>query len=235
MSPQVPPPDSSDSPITDNVLSDELSLAREHGLNDPNHPLPSLLAVARVLSSKSTDPEKIEDAVTQAIGCLGGKDADALMALMGFTHDTRGLRVKPRREKAAELAGHITYEGFRTRRERALLPAVAGHLSGLVRERRMADRIASFETASDTQRSVSASMLTSSDNNATVIPTVEEEANGDQEESQVVMPSLVEHHRIPWSTSRLMPIAFVVSLIVAVSTLSSPFGLVVTLLGPARL
>ncbi len=148
MEPQVPPPEAPDSPITDAVLRAELSLAREHGLDDPDHPLPNLLAVARILSAKPTDAEQIEDAITQAIGILGGDDAKALLALMGFTDDTRGLRVRPRREKAAELIGHITYEGFRTRHERALLRSVASHLSGLVRERRMADRITSAETAS---------------------------------------------------------------------------------------
>jgi hypothetical protein len=195
MTPHVPPPGTPDSPITDDILLAELGLAREHGLNNPNYPLPNLLAVARILSAKPTDAEQIEDAITQAIGCLGGDDAKALMALMGFTDDTRGRRVRPRREKAAELIGHITYEGFRTRHERALLRAVAGHLSSLARERRMADTI---KTASATPE-VSASSLRSSDADAGATPETDEEAlpDGHDGSTETAPPHLAGRRRPP--------------------------------------
>jgi hypothetical protein len=176
------------------MLLAELSLAREHGLNNPDHPLPNLLAVARILSAKPTEAEQIEDAITLAIGYLGGKDAKALLALMGFTDDTRGLRVRPRREKAAELIGHITYEGFRTRHERALLRAVAGHLSSLARERRMADKI---KTAS-AMPEVSAPSLSSSDADPGATPKTDQEAAPDGQDDSTTTAA-------PHSTGRRRP------------------------------
>jgi hypothetical protein len=129
----------SDEP-THGALFDELKLARRHGLSNPSWPLPNLLFIARILSAERQDADKLKDAITKAIARLGGNDSEALMALMGFTDETRHLSVGERRKKATKLAGHQSREVFRTTTERSLLRSVATQLSVLVAEQRMADQ-----------------------------------------------------------------------------------------------
>jgi hypothetical protein len=133
---------------THRALYEELKLARRFGLNDPSSPLPNLLYVAHIVSTKRDDADKIEDAITKAIARIGGMEAEALTLLMGFTADTRHRPVTYRREQAMRPGGHESYEAFRSRTEPSLLRSVATELSVLVAEQRMAEHLAKTDPES---------------------------------------------------------------------------------------
>jgi hypothetical protein len=124
-------------------LYQEIGIVRTRGfgnLVEVASDLPGLRSVARVIGSGTDDAGKIEDAIRQAVQRLGSKGTSAIEALLGMTPTTRGEKVEPRRERAAKLYDHKSYELFRTRFEPSLLMFVATYLRVLTDERHLAKR-----------------------------------------------------------------------------------------------
>jgi hypothetical protein len=210
----IPPSDPADSQTTNNVLADELAVARQHGLKNPDHPLPHLLTVARLVSSKPTDAEKLEDALTKAIARLGGTDTEAIMALLGFTDDTRGLPVEHRRKKAAALAGQISPESFRRGKETALLQSAATHLSILAE--RQPDQDTAPANASGSPEAASVSPATS-DGGATRAPSTPDANIG--AEADAAWPAPAPQSAERRGSKRSLPAVLVVCLIAGTAIL----------------
>jgi hypothetical protein len=126
---------------THDQLYREICLVRTHGmrnLTDVLSKLPGLLDVARLSGSGTDDADKIEDVLRRAVQRLGGMGTAAIEALFGTTRETRGLSVKERRERAAQLYDYKAYEFFRTRIEPSLLMFMATYLHFLADKQHLA-------------------------------------------------------------------------------------------------
>jgi hypothetical protein len=97
-------------------------------LDEPLLDLEPLLEVARLISQKDDDAARIEDALKRAVNELGGMSAEAVLALLGLTAETRGHNVKFRRKAAAEAYDYKSPESFRAHYEKQLLLATATRL-----------------------------------------------------------------------------------------------------------
>jgi hypothetical protein len=126
----------------------ELGLLRERGFDDPLdrvHQLRGLLRIARSVSKRQTDAEKLADLIERAASRLGRVYGPTVLTLFGLTDTAQGLKVAARRDLAYDvfcaaeqaLSSHakppIVSSTFRTRRVKAILDDLITELFAIAR------------------------------------------------------------------------------------------------------
>jgi hypothetical protein len=144
-------PESPNSRVRDpshDELFEDVVKVRRRGVGNVEAPLDDLAALlwaaqngcpASYDEDAIDDDERIEYVLRLAVSRLGGKSAQAIEALLGLSHQTRGHSPGWRRGEAAKRYGKSS-ETFRVRFETPLLMTVTTYLHLLVAERRLTNR-----------------------------------------------------------------------------------------------